>query len=109
MKIDFTGIEEQAIPAFKGGKKEFNVKMYTDEDVKILKGRLVPGASIGLHTHIGNSEIMFITKGAGYVLYDGEMIPLKEGDVHYCPEGQAHSLVNDGVEDLEFSAVVPQK
>lgn len=109
MKIDFTKIEENAIPAFKGGEKEFNVRMYTDAKNKIMKGRLVPGASIGLHTHLGNSEIMFITKGSGHVLYDGEKIALSEGDVHYCPEGHAHSLVNDGCSDLEFSAVVPQQ
>ena len=109
MKIDFTKIEENAIPAFKGGEKEFNVRMYTDAKNKIMKGRLVSGASIGLHTHLGSSEIMFITKGSGHVLYDGEKIALSEGDVHYCPEGHAHSLINDGCSDLEFSAVVPQQ
>lgn len=107
MKIDFSAIEEKAIPAFKGGEKEFNVRMYTDRDNKILKGRLIPGASIGLHTHEGNSEIMFITKGAGHVIFDGEKISLKAGDVHYCPEGHSHSLVNDSDAELEFSAVVP--
>lgn len=109
MKIDFTQIEEKAIPAFKGGEKEFNVRMYADSKNKIMKGRLIPGASIGLHSHVGNSEIMFITKGSGHVLYDGEKISLAAGDVHYCPEGHAHSLVNDGDSDLEFSAVVPQQ
>lgn len=107
MKIDFSTIEEKSIPSFKGGDKEFNVRMFVDGMNKIMKGRLVPGASIGLHTHEDNSEIMFITSGAGYVLFDGERVGLKAGDVHYCPKGHAHSLVNDGVEDLEFSAVVP--
>ena len=109
MIIDFKKIEEDAIPSFKGGEKEFNVRMFSDGNNKIMKGRLVPGASIGLHTHVGNSEIMFITKGSGHILYDGEKIALSEGDVHYCPEGHAHSLVNDGCTDLEFSAVVPLK
>lgn len=109
MKIDFNSIEEKAIPAFKGGSKEFNVRMFTDELNKIMKGRLVPGASIGLHTHEGNSEIMFITKGTGYVLFNGEKIALSAGDVHYCPKGHSHSLVNDSDADLEFSAVVPQQ
>lgn len=109
MKIDFNTIEEQCIPAFKGGEKEFRVKMYTDELNKIMKGRLVPGASIGMHTHEGNSEIMFITKGCGYVIFDGEKIALQAGDVHYCPKGHSHSLVNDSDADLEFSAVVPQQ
>lgn len=109
MKIDFNAIEEKAIPAFKGGEKQFNVRMWTGELNKIMKGRLVSGASIGPHTHENNSEIMFITAGSGYVLYDGERIALKAGDVHYCPKGHSHSLVNDGEADLEFSAVVPQQ
>lgn len=109
MKIDFNEIEEKAIPAFKGGEKEFNVRMFTDRMNKIMKGRLKPGASIGMHTHEGNSEIMFITKGSGYVIFDGEKLALKAGDVHYCPSGHSHSLVNDGDSDLEFSAVVPQQ
>lgn len=109
MKIDFNSIEEKALPAFKGGEKQYNVKMYTDELCKIMKGRLVPGASIGLHTHEGNSEIMFFTKGSGYVLYDGEKIAIAAGDTHYCPKGHTHCLVNDSEEDLEFSAVVPQQ
>jgi len=83
--------------------------MFTDELNKIMKGRLVPGASIGMHTHEGNSEIMFITKGQGYVIYDGETIPLCEGDVHYCPKGHTHSLINNSENDLEFCAVVPEQ
>lgn len=109
MKIDFNEIEEKALPAFKGGEKQFNVKMFTDSLNKIMKGRLVPGASIGMHTHEGNSEIMFITKGSGHVLFDGETIALGAGDVHYCPKGHSHSLINDGSSDLEFSAVVPEQ
>lgn len=108
MIIDFKTIEEQTIPAFKGGEKEFNVKMFADGQNKIMKGHLAPGASIGMHTHEGNSEIMFITRGSGFVLFDGKRIRLTAGDVHYCPSGHSHSLVNDSDEELEFSAVVPQ-
>ncbi len=109
MKIDFNSIEEAIFPNFKGGKKDFAAKMYFDGMNRIMKGRLIPGASIGMHTHDAGSEIMFITKGSGHVIYDGETIPLTVGDVHYCPKGHSHSLVNDGQMDLEFSAVVPQQ
>lgn len=107
MKIDFKSIEEKNIPNFKGGDKEFAVRMYTDSLNKIMKGRLVAGASIGMHTHEDSSEIIFITKGMGCVNYDGSIIPLAAGDVHYCPKGHCHSLINNSDEDLEFSAVVP--
>lgn len=109
MKIDFSIIEETSAPHFKGGEKEFNSRAFFDGLNRILKGRLVPGASIGLHTHDTSSEIMFITKGEGHVIYDGEKIALKAGDVHYCPKGHSHTLINDSDDDLEFSAVVPMQ
>lgn len=107
MKIDFNAIEEKLIPNFKGGEKEFAVRMFSDDLIKVMKGRLVPGASIGMHTHEQSSEIVFITKGKGCVDYEGTVIPLAAGDVHYCPKGHRHSLINDSDGDLEFSAVVP--
>ena len=67
-----------------------------------MRGRLVPGASIGLHTHETSSEIIYIFQGSGKVLYDGEYEPVRTGTCHYCPKGHAHSLINDGNEDLTF-------
>lgn len=110
MKINFNEVDEQVIPGFLGGDGVFNTKMFSDGLNKILTGRLSPGSSIGMHSHDSSSEIMFITKGSGHVIYDGEKIPLKAGDVHYCPKGHSHSLVNSSEEgDLEFNAVVPQQ
>ena len=109
MKVDFNNIEESLFPNFKGGEKEFAAKMFFDGLNRIMKGRLTPGASIGLHTHDTSSEIIFITKGSGCVIYDGEKIALNAGDVHYCPKGHSHTLINDSDSDLEFSAVVPQQ
>ena len=42
----------------------------------------------------------------GIRIEGGEEI-LRPGDVHYCPEGSAHSFRNDREEPLEFFAVVP--
>lgn len=109
MKIDFGTIDENMLPGFKGGEKFLAARMFSDALNKIMKARLVPGASIGMHTHEDNSEIMLIVSGSGYALYDGERIGLKAGDVHYCAKGHTHCLVNDGTGDLEFFAVVPQQ
>lgn len=109
MKIQFNEIEETIMPHFLGGKKEFHAKIFNDGSNKIMRARLVPGASIGIHSHDTSSEILLITKGHGHVLYEGEKIILNEGDCHYCPKGYSHSLVNDSNEYLEFFAVVPQQ
>lgn len=109
MLIDFNAMEEQVIPHFLGGEGTFRPRMRVDENGKIMRAALEPGSSIGLHTHETSSEIIYILSGTGKVLYDGEYIPLKAGDCHYCPKGHAHSLMNDGGEDLEFFAVVPNQ
>lgn len=109
MIIDFDSMEEKVLPNFKGGEKEMATKMFFDGMNRIMRARLVPGASIGMHTHDAGSEIIFITEGRGCVIYDGERIALKAGDVHYCPKGHTHSLINDSDAELRFSAVVPQQ
>ena len=109
MLLNFDKIEEKVIPHMRGGEGEMIVRMFVNEDTKIMYGRLTPGSTIGLHTHETSSEIIYILKGTGKVLYDGEYIPLKAGDCHYCPKGHAHSLINDRQEgNLEFFAVVPE-
>ena len=58
MILDFSKIEETVIPQFYGGEKEIKAHMKIDKNNKILLGTLEPGASIGLHTHDTNSEII---------------------------------------------------
>lgn len=106
MIIDFDNIREKRLPHFQGGEKEANFRIFSDDKEKILKGRLVPGASIGLHTHKEGSEIIYVLKGTGKVICDGEIEIVFPGMVHYCPQGSNHSLINDGLEDLFFFAVV---
>ena len=107
MLLNFDQIEEKIIPKMRGGEGEMITRMFVNEDTKIMRGRLTPGSTIGLHTHEGDSEMIFILSGAGKVLCDGEYEPLSAGSVHYCPKGHAHSLINDGDEDLEILAMIP--
>ena len=112
MLIEFDKMEPQIIPHMRGGEKEVQARMYTDPQNKIMRGRLIPGASIGMHTHETSSEIIYILSGKGKILYDGGCEPLEPGSCHYCPKGRAHSLMNDspeGGEDLRFFAVVAEQ
>lgn len=110
MKISFDQLDEKIIPKFRGGKKNTKAKMYADEKIKIMHGSLEPGASIGLHTHETSSEIIYILSGSGKVLYNDTTELLAPGECHYCPKGQAHSLINDSSDtDLLFFAVVPEQ
>ncbi|WP_296095814.1 cupin domain-containing protein [Alloprevotella tannerae] len=108
MIIDFKEIEEQILPSFKGGEKEMHARIFSDDKAKIMCNRLQPGASIGYHKHEQNCEIIYLLKGEATVCYDGREITLLPGQVHYCPMGHGHSLMNKTKEELQFFAVVPE-
>ena len=65
MLIEFDKMETTVIPHMRGGEKEVSAQMYTDSLGKIMRGTLIPGASIGLHTHETSSEIIYILSGTG--------------------------------------------
>ncbi len=108
MKLSFDQMEEQEMKEFRGGQGTLRARMHTDGNNKIMMGLLLPRSSVGLHTHEGDSEIIYILSGTGKVLCDGEYEPLAPGDCHYCPSGHSHSLINDGDGELSFFAVVPR-
>ena len=109
MRINFDEMPLQHLANFNGGEKELQANIFQDESNKILRGRLIPGASIGLHCHSTSSEIIFFTSGHGKMITDGVEEPVHAGECQYCKKGQSHTLINDGSENLCFYAVVPQQ
>ena len=109
MIIDFKTMPTTVLENFKGGEKYMEAKMYWDGTTRIIQARLVPGASIGLHTHEGSCEFIFITSGEGTLIEDGTPTPIHAGQCNYCPEGHSHSLINSGTEPLDFLAAVPKQ
>ena len=109
MIIDFNTLPLNVAVNFKGGEKEYKSRRFADDCNKIMLGKLEPGASIGYHTHEGNSEVMYILEGEGTCLYDdGIEETLLPGQAHYCPRGHSHSLINRGDMTLKFLAIVPE-
>ncbi|MGN0298282.1 MAG: cupin domain-containing protein [Lachnospiraceae bacterium] len=109
MKLNFDETKETVLNEFYGGQKSLIARMYVDDRNKIMRGKLEPGASIGLHTHKTSSEIIYILEGNGKVEYDDTMENVKAGECHYCPKGHTHRLINDSDKDLIFFAVVPEQ
>ncbi len=107
MIIDFKDLELNVAANFKGGEKEYVSRRFVDENNKIMLGTLEPGASIGYHSHDADSEIMYFLEGVATVLTDCGEETLLPGQVHYCPMGHSHSLINRGDCNLKFLAVVP--
>jgi len=102
-------MEATVIPNFKGGEKEMTTRMFWDGTNRILRGILLPGASIGEHLHDVNCEILFVVDGEGTLIDDGVPSPISKGQCAYCPKGHRHSLVNTSDDPLEFYAAVPDQ
>ena len=107
MKIEFDKIGTSVLENFKGGEKELSADMFFDGTNRIFKGRLIPGASIGLHTHDDSCEVIFILSGTGTLTeispaengqdnsgstQDTDIQTVTAGDCLYCPKGHTHSL-----------------
>ena len=87
MKVEFGAMEETAIPGFKGGEGVTHARMFADGCNRIMRGRLEPGCSIGLHTHEGSSEIVYVLSGTGKALYGGGEERLAPGGLPLLPGG----------------------
>lgn len=110
MKLQFDATSVAELHNFKGGEKSVLAQMYADELNRILiRAVLIPGASIGWHTHENSSEVIYVLSGSGKMLYDYGEERLTAGDCHYCPKGHSHSFINDGEEDVAIFAVVPNQ
>lgn len=116
MILDFNKMGVTVLPNFKGGEKELAANMFFDGTNRIFKGRLIPGATIGMHTHDDSCEVIFILEGSGTIVEkepgaETETVsPVSAGDCLYCPKGYSHSLQNTADEgDLLFYAVVPKQ
>lgn len=110
MIIDFSKLENNIIPHFKGGEGETETRTFSDGVNKIMKGTLKPGCTIGYHCHETSSEMIYILSGLARCLYDDGEESLVPGQCHYCPKGHSHSLINASATDpLVYFAVVPEQ
>lgn len=68
---------------------------------------LKPGCGIGYHLHHDESEIIFMIRGTAVYNDDGKESAVTAGDVMIAASGHGHSIVNKGIEDVEFIALIP--
>ena len=84
-------------------------RIFKDDLNKVMRVRMTPHSSVGQHSHETDSEIILVLKGNGKVIFDGQELPIHEGQVHYCPKGHSHTIINDTEEELHLCCVVPQQ
>ena len=108
MLLDFAKIPVEPVANMRGGQGTVLLQKTVQGPVKVMRGVLPPGATIGMQSHETKCEVIYILSGTGQVLCDGVQEPLGPGACHYCPKGHGHSLQNTGPLPLEFFAVVPE-
>ena len=68
---------------------------------------LPPGASVGWHQHVHDTEPDYILKGqADFIDNDKSVTKVGPGDCCIIQVGQFHSLENNSDEDVEFMALI---
>ena len=107
--IDFNKLQKERIKSFHGGNGYIDLEKFDNGLNTILRGKLAPGASVGMHTHDTSSETIFIVAGKAKFVIDGKEETLFAGQCHYCKKGQSHTLINNGFTDLIFHAVIAEQ
>lgn len=67
---------------------------------------IMPGRTIGIHTHDTNSEVYYMLKGEIVVNQDGVEHTVKEGGVVFTADGASHSVENRTDEPAEMLAII---
>ena len=105
-------IPGREVPGYRDGKGTAIARNFLKaEDFKNgakSSGRVIlpPGATIGYHQHVGESETYFIVKGHGIFHDNGKDVPVTAGDVAIINGGEYHGLDNAGDSDLELITLV---
>lgn len=93
----------------KGGTDTANLNKVTNlpQNLNVYaRITLEQGASIGLHTHTEDEEIIYVLKGNPKIIDDGNEQRLKVGDINICLKNHSHTVINDLEETTELLAVV---
>jgi len=53
------------------------------------------------HSHPNSEELIYILRGSGRVLVDGEVGLVRQGTVVLFPEGSVHMLQNNGIKEMK--------
>ena len=98
--IKFEELEETRLEHFNNGEGFVTARLFKDDNVKIMKGTIKKGNSIGKHTHTDSAEIIYVLSGEAHIILDGSDEYVKPGECHYCPKGSTHEMRNEKDEDL---------
>ena len=106
MIINFNDISQVKVENMRNGEGYVLLNKFNDEQNSIVKITIPQNGSIGLHTHIGDQEIIYVISGKGICTEDGVEKELLQGQANYCGKRKNHTIKNVEEEDLELFAVI---
>jgi quercetin dioxygenase-like cupin family protein len=66
--------------------------------------RVAPGEKVRpAHSHPNGEEVIYILRGSGRVMVEGEVKPVREGTAVLFPQGAVHMLHNTGSEEMKVA------
>jgi quercetin dioxygenase-like cupin family protein len=64
--------------------------------------RVAPGEKVRpAHSHPNGEEVIYVIRGSGRVMVEGEVQAVKEGTAVLFPQGAVHMLHNSGSEEMK--------
>ena len=106
MIIKYEDKENQVVEGMRGGVGHALIKRFDDESKMIAQITLPPNASIGLHQHLNDEEIIYIIEGHGVCISGGNELAIAKGFVNYVKRGESHSIINNTEQDLVLLAII---
>ncbi|KLU58837.1 cupin domain protein [Peptococcaceae bacterium CEB3] len=102
------------VQGLRGGRGNVEITHILEEEKGEFAGKgrlyaknvLKPGASIGLHQHVGDFEVYFILSGTGTINDDGAESLVGPGDMVLTRNGENHALENTGDSDLVLTSLI---
>jgi len=73
--------------------------------MSMVISEVAPGASIPIHLHRNEDELIFLHTGTGIVTLGERQVPSSAGAVLYAPKGVWHGIENTGANVLTWCAV----
>ena len=72
------------------------------DGISFCRELMKPGATMRVHKHLNNDELIFIHSGQGTLTLGDELIEVETGAVAFVPRGTWHGLNNTGSGELQM-------
>lgn len=80
----------------------FRQVLESGQHTQVVIMSIPPGGKIGEEVHLDNDQVLYLVKGKGKVVLDGEEKSFRSGDLVLVKAGTMHDFVNTGSEDLKI-------